>query len=129
MALAVLIAVYVNEEYSYDHWMEDSDHTYRVYRNWGGEGTVWTPPPLAGKLNTDYPQVQSAAGFVPAGEQLIEYNQKSFYVEETSLVDSTFFQVVGMALLQGDPKTVLDNPENVVPVSYTHLTLPTKRIV
>ncbi len=114
MALAVLIAVYVNEEYSYDHWMEDSDHTYRVYRNWGGEGTVWTPPPLAGKLNTDYPQVQSAAGFVPAGEQLIEYNQKSFYVEETSLVDSTFFQVVGMALLQGDPKTVLDNPENVV---------------
>ena len=114
MALAVLIAIYIKEEYSYDHWMEDSEQTYRVYRNWGGEGTTWTPPPLAGKLNTDYPQVQSATGFVPAGEQLVEYNQQSFYVEETGFVDSTFFQVLGMSLLQGDPKTVLDNPESVV---------------
>ena len=39
MALAVLIAVFIKNEYSYDNWMPESEYTYRVYRGWGGDHT------------------------------------------------------------------------------------------
>lgn len=115
MALAVLIAVFIRDEFAYDSWMEGSEQTYRVYRNWGGEGgTVWTPTPLVNKLITDYPEVVSATGFAPWGTALVEYEEKAFYLEETARVDSTFFEVLGMSLLQGDIKTALDAPDKIV---------------
>ena len=115
MALAILIAVFIKSEFTYDYWMTDSENTYRVYRNWGGDGgTVFTPPPLANKLVTDYPEVVAATGFSPNGEQLMEYAAKPFYIEETATVDSTFFKVFGMQLLHGDITTALNRPNDMV---------------
>ncbi len=115
MALAILIAVFIKSEFSYDKWMPDSEYTYRVYRNWGGDGgTIFTPPPLANKLSIDYPEIAGAAGFAPWGESLIEYAGKAFYIEESARVDSTFFEVLSMPFLHGDYKTALDQPNNLV---------------
>jgi len=114
MTLAILIACFVKEEHSYDHWLKDSERTYRIYRSWGDGGTIWTPPPLVGKLNTDYPQIQQAAALGIAGEQLLQYDNQSFYVENTMQVDSTFFEVLKVPFLQGSPTTALDQPDNMV---------------
>ena len=115
MALAVLIAVFIKSEYSYDNWMPESEYTYRVYRGWGGsDGTIFTPPPLANKLAKDYPEIVNAAGFAPWGEALIEYAGKAFYLDESAHVDSTFFEVLAMPFLHGDYKTALDQPNNLV---------------
>lgn len=114
MALAVLIAVFIKNEFSYDHWMEDSEYTYRVYRNWGGNGTIFTPPPLANRLARDYPEIVHASGFAPWGESLIEYAGNAFYLEESARVDSTFFEVMSMPFLHGDYQTALDQPNSLV---------------
>ncbi|MEM6318821.1 MAG: ABC transporter permease [Bacteroidota bacterium] len=115
MAMAILIAVFVKEEFSYDNWMTDSNLTYRVFRNWNGDGgTVWTPGPLVEKLVSDYPEVAEAAAFTPWGADLITYEDQSFYVEESAQVDSAFFQVLGMNFLHGNPQTAMKLPNNVV---------------
>ncbi|MEM1122063.1 MAG: ABC transporter permease [Bacteroidota bacterium] len=113
MALAILIAVFIKEELSYDRWMVDSENTYRVYRN-RGNNTAWTPSPLTQKLMTDYPEVVAATGLFVSENRLLSYNDKKIYVEKTADVDSTFFKVIGMELLRGDEATALDQLNNMV---------------
>jgi len=113
MALAILIAVFIRNEMSYDSWMADSENTYRVYRT-KGNNTAWTPSPLAEKLRTDYPEVISATGFATDENRLITYDGKDIYVEKTADVDSTFFKVIGMKLLHGDKETAFDQVNGMV---------------
>ncbi len=113
MALAILIFTFINSEFSYDTWMADSDRTYRVIRMREGS-TAWTPGQLAQKLMTDYPEVEVATGYTPIGEHLLNFEGKDLYVDETALVDSTFFQVMKMNFLHGDSKTALDEPNAMV---------------
>lgn len=113
LALAILITMFVQHEYSFDSWMENSENTYRVYRMQTG-GTAWTPGQLASKLVTDYPEVTQATGWVPSGERLLTYENERFYVDQTAVVDSTFFEVIPMTLTKGDPKTVLEQPNAMV---------------
>ena len=113
MALAILIAVFIRNEMSYDSWMADSEDTYRVYRT-KGNNTAWTPSPLAEKLRTDYPEVISATGFATAENRLITYEGKDIYVEKTADVDSTFFKVISMELLHGDKETAFDQVNGMV---------------
>jgi putative ABC transport system permease protein len=115
MTLAILIAVFIKSEFSYDSWIPDKDHTFRVYRLWAGiHKTTWTPPPLAKKLKNDYPEVVAASGYAPMGEQLIKHGDKNLYVELTAAVDSSFFDVMQMSFLHGDRATALDEPNSVV---------------
>lgn len=114
MALAILIAVFIKGEFSYDKWMANSENTYRVYRDWGEDHTAFTPSRLAKKLTEEYPEVAVAAAFSPWGEQLVTYNNNSFYVEETARVDSAFFKVLGMSFLHGDQQTALNQLNDMV---------------
>lgn len=115
MALAILIAVFIINEFSHDKWMADSENTYRVHRNWGEDSnTAFTPSRLAQKLKQDFPEVVASTGFSPWNEQLLEYRDNAFYVEQTAHVDSTFFKVFGMSFLHGDVKTALNQPNNIV---------------
>lgn len=116
IAVVILIAVFVKHEYSYDHWMDQSDHTYRVYREWHtGSNTVWTPSLLAKKLMTDYPEVNVATGFSPNNhERLVEYAGNKLYLKGSVSVDSTFFQVLPMPFIHGDAATALNAPNGLV---------------
>lgn len=113
IALAILIAVFIRNEMSYDSWVASSEDTYRVYRT-KDNNTAWTPSPLAEKLRTDYPEVVSATGFSTDENQLITYDGKDIYVKKTASVDSTFFKVIGMELLHGDTETAFDQVNGMV---------------
>ncbi|MFK7937373.1 MAG: ABC transporter permease [Saprospiraceae bacterium] len=113
MALAILIGLFVQNELSYDNWMNDSEETYRVYRN-RGNNTAWTPSPLAAKLNSDYPEVEVAGAWAPRGEQLVAYAGNDIYVEHTAQVDSTFFSVLEMTFKMGNPATAMNQPNSMV---------------
>ena len=114
MTLAILIAVFVKSEFSYDSWLPNSEMTYRVYRDWGADHSIFTPSGLTGKLVNEYPEVERATSFSAWGEQLITYNSQSFYVSETARVDSAFFEVIEMPFLKGNPQTAMDGLNNVV---------------
>ncbi|MCB0675461.1 MAG: ABC transporter permease [Saprospiraceae bacterium] len=115
MAVVTLIALYLHNEFNYDRWMDQSELTYRVYRDWDGGGKViWTPSRLAEKLMADYPEVQVATGLGPSGETLLEYAGQKRYIKETAAVDSTFFRTLALPFRYGDPQTALDQPNGMV---------------
>ncbi len=115
IAVVILIASFIRHEFNYDSWMDDSERTYRVYRDWGPQSkTVWTPSLLANKLMTEYPEVDVASGLSFHGEQLFEYAGNKLYIEHTANVDSTFFEVLAIPFLHGDPATALNEPNSMV---------------
>ena len=114
MALAILIATFINNEYQHDRWMQDSDETYRVYRIGKRGETAWTPTLLARKLEADYPEVIGAAAWRPLNEMLLNYGDKDWYIEEPAVVDSNFFKVVKMGFLHGNAATALAGPTDIV---------------
>ena len=113
IAVALLISTFIRHELDYDHWIADSDRVYRVYRM-HENATAWTPSFLAQKMINDYPEVEMASGFSIGNNQLVEYKDKKMYVPVTASVDSSFFEVLKLDFLHGDPETVLKELNNMV---------------
>jgi putative ABC transport system permease protein len=115
LAVAILIVAYVQNELSYDKWVPQQEEVYRVYRKWGGGGkTAWTPDPLARAIAEDIPEVVEATSLSNFGETLLDYQNDKRYVEKIVMTDSTFFEVVPLPLLYGNPKEALRQPLSMV---------------
>ncbi len=72
--------------------------------------------PMAGAMMKDYPQVELASRFRNRGSKLVRRSGTELYVKEprVAFADSTFFEMFGVELLQGDTKTALVKPGTLV---------------
>lgn len=120
MAGGLLISLYINNELSYDKMFADANRIYRINADikFGGDARKFavTPAPLAGALESDFSEVELVTRFRTRGSALVkkldaEANVKE---EQTTLVDPTFFEMFGIKLLAGDPKTALNDPNTLV---------------
>ena len=114
----LVMLLFVQDELSYDRFHEKADRIVRVYFSGtvqGGkmvESTVM--PPTAQALKSDYPEVQEATRIRTYGRPRLLYGDKSFNEDEFAFVDSNFFQVFTLPLLQGDANTALNEPNTAV---------------
>ncbi len=117
MACAVLLAIYISYELSYDEFRPEVARTYRVMKqtrhangriawNTGQQG------PLATVLPEEFPEVEDATRFW-AGLRWVNAGEKSFQ-QMFWLSDPNIFSFFGIDVLAGDPKTVLQDPFSVV---------------
>ncbi|MYC16354.1 MAG: FtsX-like permease family protein [Gemmatimonadetes bacterium] len=117
MACAVLLAIYISYELSYDRFRPEVARTYRVMKqtrhangriawNTGQQG------PLATVLPEEFPDVEDATRFW-AGLRWINAGEKSFQ-QMFWLSDPNVFAFFGIEILTGDPQTVLQDPFSVV---------------
>lgn len=118
MASAILILFWVQDELSYDRFDLKANELYRV--NWdfkwnGTEGVgPGTPPPLAGKLVSDIPEVTAATRLRPMLRTVVRQGE-SFY-DENGIVaaDSNFLALFTFPMVSGNPETALKEPNSVV---------------
>ena len=119
-AAAMLIALFVRDEYSYDRFVPGHDQVYRASESILNSGerpieTDATPALLAPALKLDFPQVRFAArltnGNFPASVQ-----RGNFSAAEPNLAwaDPDFFRVMPMPTLAGDLAGSLDAPDGIV---------------
>ncbi|HMB93669.1 MAG TPA: ABC transporter permease, partial [Rhodothermales bacterium] len=117
VACCLLIMLFVQHEWSYDRFHSDAD---RIYRAWGKEVydedetffyTI-TPLVLAPTLEATFPEVEATVR-VDLFNDLVQRGDDAF-TERIHMVDPNFFEVFDFPLQQGDPKTVLTNPNSVV---------------
>lgn len=118
IAGCILILLYVNDEYSYDRFHENSDNIYRVLTDtkWGDqEGIAYTsPPPLGRVFSEELAGVKSFVRFYKPQEQIVRNEEVYFKEENIFAVDSTFFDVFSFELLEGNPETALKQPYSMV---------------
>jgi putative ABC transport system permease protein len=119
MACCALILLYIRDELSYDRFHHQAGNIYRIYvrdssGKWRKQESV-TPAPMAPALVEEYPEVLKAVRLqTPHNTTLVGYENKQFYERGVYLADATLFEVFDFALLHGDPKTALQNPNSVV---------------
>ncbi|MEN1784323.1 MAG: FtsX-like permease family protein [Bacteroidota bacterium] len=120
MAGALLIALFIYDELQYDRMFADADRIYRVHADikFGGlpEQLGETPEPMAETLMRDYPQITLATRLRDQGSILIRpANARSNVKEEhTAFADTTFFNMFGISVLDGEVKTALTQPNTLV---------------
>ena len=116
IAFALFISLWVKDEFSYNQFHKNLDDLYLIQTNadWGGLQT-WptTPGPLAEKIRADIPEVLSATRLTWEQEQLFKFDQKSIK-SKGMYVDPAFLSMFSFDLLEGDPKTALNQPNSII---------------
>jgi putative ABC transport system permease protein len=118
LACSMLILLWVSDELGFDRFHIKSGRIYRVeedqhYSNGIFHVTV-TPWPSGPVWKEKIPEIEQSCRIASAGSFLFRRNDKSFYEEKVSAVDSTFFEIFSFALLSGNPKKVLREPGSIV---------------
>jgi ABC-type antimicrobial peptide transport system permease subunit len=116
---ALFIFLIVRFELSYDRYHAKADRIFRI--NTGGPGEeryhdMGTPTGLAPALRSEFFEMEEVAAILKLNPDRtqIRINDELTRITETYLVQPEFFNIFDFNWKQGDPKTSLDNPNEVV---------------
>src|ERR1041384_1543422 len=123
VACALLIAIFIKNEFSYDRFHKDADHVFQVILNGNMNGQeFWagnTPPPVGFALTNNIPEIESYTRFYKPSDMVVRYEdnnaKEKFFTEKNVLaVDSNFLQLIDFKIIEGDAATALMKPGSVV---------------
>ena len=119
IAACLMIILYITDELSYDKFHTNADRIYQVglHGKIGDQDLMFanTCPPMGPALPLEIPEVESSMRIAPYwGEPAIKYEEKVFGESKVFYVDSNFFQFFSYRLLEGDPQSVLKEPNTLV---------------
>ena len=115
-AAALLIALFVRDEFSYDTWIPDHDRT--VLLSMRAEFTNFTdyldqtPPYLKRALEDEVSEVEEVTRF--AAERVGVGRGELESQETVHWADANFFKTLKLPLIAGDPAAALREPNSVV---------------
>lgn len=120
MACAIMVLVYIWEQSNYDDFHPSSDRLYRIYidsKIGGLESKVAvTSPKFAFGIKPYVPQIEQSCRIfrndrdIPVSAPFVT----SLNSRTLLYVDSTFFDIFGFKLIEGDPKTCFNKPRSIV---------------
>ncbi len=119
LACCLMIALYVQHELSYDRWMADSEHIYRVPMEISSEGNTRKFSAVAGPvgptLENDFTQVENSLRLWQRPTRLVRLpGGQMFYEEGVYYAEDSFFNFFTLSMREGDPSTALTRPNTVV---------------
>ncbi len=117
LTACLLIALYVQHELRYDAFHEKGDRIVRAVMEYSMGGEVnkvaVTGTKVAPALKRTFPEVESAVRMYKT-DNVVKANDKLLSEPNFYYADSTFFDVFSFRLLEGNPHTVLTQPNTVV---------------
>jgi putative ABC transport system permease protein len=127
MACCILIAVYIQNELSYDQYHTKRDRIVRVLQAFRGvkegvspgapapeEYQVWGNAPIGPALQADFPEIEKVAQFMSPISLLLQHGEKRFQQDNLLFMDSTAFDVFSWKMIFGNPHTALTAPNTIV---------------
>jgi putative ABC transport system permease protein len=119
-AAAMLIGLFVRDEYSYDKFIPGYQRVYRFSETIASADrklteTEYTPTALAGALRLDFPQMDVVARYTTSGFPP-EIRRGQFSAAQTGVAwaDPEFFRLMPFPTLGGDLAHALDAPDSIV---------------
>ncbi|MFO7733801.1 MAG: ABC transporter permease, partial [Candidatus Aminicenantes bacterium] len=120
IAASVLVALYVVDELGYDRFHENADRIHRITADWSNKGDskihqLGTPWILAKTIRENYPQVEALTQLTgPLGDVIVKKGDLALKETDAYAADAWFFDVFTFALVKGDARTALRDPNSVV---------------
>ncbi|HEY4196008.1 MAG TPA: ABC transporter permease [Mucilaginibacter sp.] len=118
MAVALIIALWVFNQYSYDKFLPNYNHLYQVELNFTdpheGEHTQQAVSlPIADVLRKDYPEVKYVAESDWMGQHDLLVGNKKIYMNGAA-IGSDFLRMFQYPLIKGNVNTVLKDAYSIV---------------
>jgi putative ABC transport system permease protein len=118
LATCMLIIFYVVDELSYDRYNTKYDRIYRVNTDlkYGGVLTSFAivAPPVADALKSNFPEVENAVRISPAINIRFKKGNQDIAEDKVIYCDPGIFAVFTLPMIEGDPKTALNDPNSIV---------------
>ena len=116
-AAAILIGLYLRDEYSFDRFIPDHQRVFRVEAEARLPGQKpleldYGQATLAGYLALDFPGVERVARMEGGGVGIRRGDFEA--LEQVGWVDPGFFRIVRLPVLAGDPEAALQAPDGLV---------------
>jgi len=117
LACVIFIMLFVRDELSFDKWLPNSANLYRVDVTASVPGKPFdhialAPFPLPAFMKDHLPEVTAMTRLWPT-RMTIQIGDRQF-LEEVNEADANVFTVLGLPLVSGDPRQVLQRPESIV---------------
>ena len=117
MAVALLIGLWVYNEYSYDRFLPEYQQLYRVQRNFNSNGDTLTfrstSLRLAEALRTQIPEIEYVSESGGFGSHGLTIADKKFYLQG-GIVGGDFLKMFKFPMLQGNAQSAMENPYSIV---------------
>ena len=115
----IIIALYLNDELSFDMFHRDSKNIYRVIQQkTETEGQTRVIAPIAARIGIEganqLPGIKAATRVSALGRITLGNDPASRGYERLLTTDENFFTFFDFPLIDGDPKTVLSQPATIV---------------
>src|SRR5690606_34210451 len=118
ISASILIALFIQDELSYDMYHKKVDRIYRLTTtmDFNGEmNTGVTNMAVGPTLKQDYPEVESYTRFYGNQQEMeIEINKTLFKSDNLWFTDSTVFDVFSYDMVAGNPTSALKAPNSIV---------------
>ena len=121
LACFILIALFVQYEFSYDRLYENAGDVYRVVKQdpgspfQGNDYFAVTPAPLAQALEDEFPEVIYATTIdVFTDKQALLTVAEMHFWEPGIWADDDFFNVLPLEFIRGNRQNALENPFSIV---------------
>jgi putative ABC transport system permease protein len=112
------IAVWVKDELSYDRFNDKAERIVRIVGKVTTEAESFdhavSSVPMAKALQEDFPEVMNTVRIDKNDAIIVRYGGKQFYEDKILLTDPSFFDVFSYKLSEGDEKTALNEPYNII---------------
>src|SRR4051812_12061536 len=117
LACFMLIAVFVYSELSYDKYPAKAKNIYRVTLSVTGNGDVAVYPnvdvAVCGGIKKAFSGAVRPKRNFP-GKDFVKYEDKQFKEDHLAFADSNFLKMFSIPLIEGNPTTVLTQPNSIV---------------
>ncbi|HXB95565.1 MAG TPA: ABC transporter permease, partial [Puia sp.] len=118
MASAILILLWIQNEFSYDQFHAKKDRIYLLENRGKYRGAVdvfsGMPQPLAPVLKANYPQVEEVARLNGTAPFTLTVGDKHFEDKEGIMTDPAFLKIFSFPLAKGNVETALSTPRSMV---------------
>jgi len=118
ITFSLFLIFYVADELSYDSHQQHADRLYRIntYIHEKDKNTNWalSQLPLGPQVKKDYPEVEEMVRFTSRERTLFKSGENSFYETKVYYADSTIFNVFTHKFLEGNARSALQAPFDVV---------------
>lgn len=118
LACSFLILIWIMDELSYDKFHKDVNRLYflyqqQLYSNNHQLNTDNLPGPLKNELMSNFPEIENATRFLPAGMKPVKFGEHS-YSELICLADPEFLKMFSFPLKKGSYNAALNEPFSIL---------------
>ncbi|GAB4029114.1 ABC transporter permease [Spirosoma jeollabukense] len=118
MTCAMLLWLYVYDELSFDRYHTNAATIYRlnVYVKWGDNELNMgvSSAPMGPTLRQEFSEIKNIVRIIPSHDLLVRVGEKALYAKDFIYADSTLFSFFDYSFIDGNPRTALLQPNNII---------------